>query len=84
MGLTEEGYKAEFGDGGKGDRRHINTDRLRRGKKDTKVVIDNFDGGHEGVSGDNGVKESIDGGKSGCVGPDFILYVYPVSPLSPT
>ncbi len=33
------------------------------------------------MGGDNGVKESIDGGKDGCVGPDVILiYVYPVSP----
>ncbi len=44
-------------------RRHINADRLRRGKKSTKVGIDNADGSHEGVGGDNRVQESIDGGK---------------------
>jgi hypothetical protein len=59
-------------------------DRLWRGKKSTKVVIDSVDGGHEGVGGDNGVKESIYGGKDGCVGPDFILDVYPVSPYRPS
>ena len=33
----------------------IRTDSDRRGKNGTKVVIDNVDGGHEGVGGDNGM-----------------------------
>ncbi len=49
-----------MGEGGKGDRRHINSDRFSRGKNGTKVVIDNVDGGHEGVGGDNGMKKSVD------------------------
>ncbi len=28
------------------------------------------------------MKESVDSGKGGCVGPDFIVYVYSVSPYS--
>ena len=65
VGVTEKGKEAKFCEG---DRRHINTDRLRRGKNGTKVVIDNVDGGHEGVGGDNGMEESVDSGKGGCVG----------------
>ncbi len=34
----------------------INSDRLRREKNATKVIIDNVDGGHEGVSRDNGIE----------------------------
>ena len=33
------------------------------------------------MSGDNGVEESIDGGKGGCVGPYIVFYVYLVSSL---
>ncbi len=36
----QEREKAEFGKGGKGDGRHINADRLRRGEKGTKIIID--------------------------------------------
>jgi hypothetical protein len=47
--VTEERQKTEFGEGGKGDRRQINPDRLRLGEKSAKIVIDYVDGGHEGV-----------------------------------
>ncbi len=57
VGVMQESEKAEFGKGGKGDGRHINADRLRRGEKDTKIIIENVDGGHAGVSGDNGMEE---------------------------
>ena len=30
------------------------------------------------------MKKSVDSGKGGCVGPDFIVYVYLVSPYSPS
>ena len=69
---------------GEGDGRHINADRLRRGKNGTKVVIDNVDGGHEGVGGNNGMEESVDGGKGGCVGPYLIAYNDLVSPYRPS
>ncbi len=39
----------------------MRTDSDRSGKNGTKVVIDNVDGGHEGVGGDNGMEESVDG-----------------------
>ncbi len=45
--------------GGEGNGRHINADRLMRGKNGTKVVIDNVNGGHEGVGGDNGMEEGV-------------------------
>ena len=83
-GAAEERKETKFGEGGKGDRRHINADRFRRGKNGTKVIIDNVDGGHEGVGGDNGMKKSVDSGKGGCVCPYFIVYVYLVSPYSPS
>ena len=82
--MTEERKEAKFGEGGEGDGRHINADRLRRGKNGTKVVIDNVDGGHEGVGGDNGMKKSVDSGKGGCVGPYLIVYLYSVSSYSPS
>jgi hypothetical protein len=50
----------------------------------TKVIIDNVDGGHEGVGGDNGMEESVYSGKGGCISPDFIVYVYFVSPYCPS
>ena len=40
VGVIQEREKAEFGKGGKGDGRHINADRLRRGEKGTKIIID--------------------------------------------
>ena len=79
VGVTEEGKEAKFCEGGERDRRHINTDRFRGGKNGTKIIIDNVDGGHEGVGGDNGMEESVDRGKGGCISPDFIVYVYRVS-----
>jgi hypothetical protein len=84
VGVTEKGKEAKFCEGGERDRRHINTDRLRRGKNGTKVVIDNVDGGHEGVGGDNRMEESVDSGKGGCVGPYFIVYLYSVSSYRPS
>ena len=65
VGVTEERKEAKFGEGGEGDGRHINADRLRRGKNGPKVVIDNVDGGHEGMGRDNGMKKSVDCGKGG-------------------
>ncbi len=61
----------------------INSARLRRGKNGTKVIIDNVDGGHEGVSRNNGMKKSVDSGKGGCVGPYFVVYFYSVSSYRP-
>jgi hypothetical protein len=84
VGVTEERKKAKFCEGGERDGRHINADRLRRGKNGTKVVIDNVDGGHEGVGGDNGMEESVDSGKGGCVGPYFVVYLYSVSSYRPS
>ena len=84
VGVTEERKETKFCEGGDGDGRHINADRLRRGKNGTKVVIDNVDGGHEGVGGDNGMKKSVDSGEGGCVCPYFIVYVYLISPYSPS
>ena len=84
MGVTEERKETKFYEGGEGNGRHIYADRLRRGKNGTKVVIDNVDGGHEGVGRDNGMKESVDSGKGGCVGSYFVVYLYSVSSHSPS
>jgi hypothetical protein len=85
VGVTEEREETKFCEGSEGNGRHINADRLRRGKNGTKVlVIDNFDGGHEEVGGDNGMEESVDSGKGGCVGPYFIIDVYLVSYYRPS
>ena len=84
VGVTEERKETKFCEGGEGDGRHINADRLRRGKNGTKVVIDNVDGGHEGVGGNNGMEESVDSGKGSCVGPYFIVYLYSVSSYRPS
>ena len=84
VGVTEEGKEAKFCEGGERDRRHINTDRFRGGKNGTKIIIDNVDGGHEGVGGDNGMKKSVDSGKGGCVGPYFVVYLYSVSSYCPS
>jgi hypothetical protein len=54
MGVAEKRKETKFGEGGKGNRRHINTDRFRRGKGSAKIVIDYVDGGDERMSGDNG------------------------------
>ncbi len=62
---------------------YIDTDRFRGGKNGTKIIIDNVDGGHEGVGRDNGMKESVDSGKGGCVDPYFVVYLYSVSSYSP-
>ena len=84
VGVSEEGKETKFSEGGKGDGRHIDADRLRGGKNGAKVVVDYVDGGEVGAGGDNRVEEGIDGGKGGCVGPDIILYVYLVSPYRPS
>ena len=83
MGVTEERKKAKFCEGGERDRRHINTDRFRRVKKSTKVVVDYVDGGHEGVGGDNGMEEGIDSREGGGVCPHIIPYLYSVPPYCP-
>ncbi len=69
MGVTEERKEAKFCEGGERDGSHIDTDRFRGGNNDTKIIIDNFDGGHEGAGGDNGMKQSVYSGNGGCVGP---------------
>ena len=84
VGVSEEGKETKFSEGGKGDGRHIDANRLRGGKNGAKVVIDYVDGGEVGAGGDNRVEEGIDGGKGGCVGPDIILYVYLVSSYRPS
>jgi hypothetical protein len=81
--MAEEWEETKLGEGGKGDRRDINADRLRGEKEGTKVVVDYVDGGEVGMSRDNGVEEGIDGGKGGGVGSDFILYFDLVSPYCP-
>jgi hypothetical protein len=73
-GLAEKRKETKFCEGGKGNRRHINADRFRRGKSIAKIVIDYVDGCHERMSGDNGMEE-------GCVGRPYIMaYNYRVSP----
>jgi hypothetical protein len=84
VGVTEVRKETKFSEGGKRDRGDINSDRLRRGKKSTKVIIDNVDGGQEGVSRTNRVEKSVDSGKGGCVGPYFVVYLYPVSAYRPS
>ncbi len=84
VGVTEEREETKFGEGGEGNGRHINADRLRRGEKGTKIIIDYVDGGHAGVSGDNGVEEGIDTREGGGVGPHIIPYHYSVSPYCPS
>jgi hypothetical protein len=81
VGVMQEREKTEFGKGGKGDRRHINTDRLRRGKNSTKVVVDY---GHERVGGDNGMEKVIDSREGGGVCPHIIPYLYSVPPYCPS
>ncbi len=85
VGVTEEREETKFGEGGEGNGRHINADKLRRGEKGTKIIIDYYvDGGHAGVSGDNGVKEGIDSREGGGVAPHIIPYQYYVSPCCPS
>ncbi len=82
-GVTEKRKEIKFRESGKRDWGYINSDRLRRGKNGTKVIIDNVDGGHEGVSRDNGMEKSVGSGKGGCVGPYFVVYFYSVSSYRP-
>jgi hypothetical protein len=79
VGVTEKREETKFGEGGEGDGRHINADRLRRGENDTKIIIDYVDGGHAGVSGDNEMEECIDSREGGGVGPQSC----PTTILSP-
>jgi hypothetical protein len=67
-----------------GNGRDINADRLRRGENGTKIIIDYVDGGHAGVSGDNGMEEGIESREGGGVGPHIIPYRYSVSPYCPS
>ncbi len=53
--MAEKRKETKFGEGGKGNRRHINADRFRRGKSSAKTVIDYVDGGYERMSGDAGL-----------------------------
>ncbi len=48
VGVSEEGKETKFSEGGKGDGRHIDADRLRGGKNGAKVVVDDVDGGKVG------------------------------------
>ena len=79
VGVAEKRKETKFGEGGKGNRRHINSDRFRRGKSSAKIIIDYVDGGHEGVGGDNGMEKGVDS-----VGPYLIAYNYLVSPYRPS
>ncbi len=45
VGVVEERQETKFCEGGEGDGRHIDADRLRGGKDSAKVVVDNVDGG---------------------------------------
>ena len=56
VGVSEEGKETKFSEGGKGDERHIDADRLRGGKNGVKVVVDYVDGGEVGAGGDNRVE----------------------------
>ena len=56
VGVSEEGKEAKFSEGGKGDGRHIDANRLRGGKNGAKVVIDYVDGGEVGAGGNNRVE----------------------------
>ena len=58
--------------------------RVGREMEDIKIIIDYVDGGHAGVSGDNGVEEGIDSREGGGVGPHIIPYHYSVSPYCPS
>ena len=84
VGVTEEREEAKFGEGGEGNGGHIYANRLRRGEKSAKIIIDYVDGGHAGVSGDNGVEEGIDSREGGGIGPHIIPYHYSVSPYRPS
>ena len=84
VGVTEEREEAKFGEGGEGNGGHIYANRLRRGEKSAKIIIDYVDGGHAGVSGDNGMEEGIGSREGGGVGPHIIPYHYSVSPYRPS
>ena len=84
MGVSEGGYEAKVSEGGKGDGRHIDADRLWRGKNGAMVVIDDADGGEVRTGGDNRVEEGVDGGKGGCICAYIVLLVYLVSAYSPS
>ena len=84
VGVSEEGKETKFSEGGTGDGRHIDADRLRGGKSGAKIVVDDVDGGEVGAGGDNRVEEGVDGGKGGCIGSYITLYVYLVSSYRPS
>ncbi len=84
VGVTEEREETKICEDGEGDRRHIDADRLRRGKDGTKVIVDNVDNGEVGVGGDNRMKRSVDNGKGSCVGAYIVLYVHFVFPYRPS
>ncbi len=82
--MTEEGKETKCSEGGKGDRGHIDTNRLRGGENGAKVIIYNVYSSEVRVGGDNRVEEGIAGGKGGCVGPYIVFYVYLVSVYRPS
>ncbi len=63
---------------------YIDTNRLRGEENGAKVIIYNVYSGEMRVGGYNRVEEGIDGGKSGCVGPYIVCYVYLVSAYRPS
>jgi hypothetical protein len=73
-----------FSEGGKGDGRDIDADRLRGGKNSAKVIVYDIYGGEVRVGGDNGVEEGIDGGKGSGVGAYIVLYIYLVAAYRPS
>jgi hypothetical protein len=50
VGVTEEREETKFREGGEGDGRDIDADRIRGGKDSAKVIVDNVDGGEVRLS----------------------------------
>jgi hypothetical protein len=65
VGVTEEKQETKLSEGGKGDGRDVDADRLRGGENSTKVIVHNVYGGEIRMSGDNGVEKGIDGAWEG-------------------
>ncbi len=84
MGVTEVKKETKFSEGGKRDGGDIKSDRLRGGKKSTKVIIYYINSGKERVGRNNRMEKGIDSGKGGCVGPYVVVYLYPVSGYGPS
>jgi hypothetical protein len=84
VGVVEKRYETKFCEGGDGNGRGIDADRLRVGKDIAKVVIDDVDGGEVREGKDNRVKHSIDSGEGSDVGAYIVLYVYFISSYRPS